>query len=170
MGRFVDREPAKRTKLDDLDEVSVQFLQAIEGLIECENGHPVCSGDVPGFIDWDSGRPLAPFARPVTTGVIDQDAAHDVRGDTEEMRSVLPVHPPLIDEADERLVDKGGRLQSVVGALAPKLTGGNASELRIDEGQQPVERSPVAATPIAEQRRDVARRDHLQFVGSKPKA
>ena len=67
---------------------------------------------------------------------------------------------PLIDEADEHLVHECGRLQGVVCALAPKLAGGNAAELRIDEWQQLVERSPVAATPVAEQRRDIARRRH----------
>jgi hypothetical protein len=96
----------------------------------------------------------------VTTGVIDQDAAHDLRRDTKEMRSILPIHLALIDEPDEHLVHKGSRLQGVVSPLAPKLAGRNASELRIDEWQQLVKRSPVAATPIAEQCRDVARRDH----------
>jgi hypothetical protein len=109
----------------------------------------------------------------VTTGVIDQDAAHDVRGDTKEMRSILPVDLPLIDEPDEDLVHQGRRLQGVVSPFAPKLAGRDAPELRIDEWQQLVERSPVAATPIAEQCRDIARRAHRslrQLVGSKPKA
>ena len=76
----------------------------------------------------------------------------------------------LINEPDEHLVHKGRRLQSVVSPLAPKLAGRHAPKLRIDEWQQLVERSPVAATPIAEQRRDVARRDHrslLQSIGWK---
>jgi hypothetical protein len=38
----------------------------------------------------------------------------------------------------------------MVGPLAPKLAGGNTSELRIDERQQLVDGSPVAAIPIAE--------------------
>src|SRR5262249_53855709 len=41
MCRFLDREPAKRTKLDDLRQISVDFFQAIEGLIEREKRHPV---------------------------------------------------------------------------------------------------------------------------------
>src|SRR5262245_13179380 len=84
----------------------------------------------------------------------------DCRGDTKEMHPILPVDLPLIDEPDEHLVHKGRRLQGVIGPLAPKLAGRNAPELRIDEWQQPVERSPVTAAPIGEQRRDVARRDH----------
>jgi hypothetical protein len=109
----------------------------------------------------------------VTTGVIDQDAAHDVRGDTKEMRPILPVDLPLIDEPDEDFVHKGRRLECVASPLLPKLARGNAAELRIDEWQQLIERGPVAATPIAEQCRDVARRDHcspLRSVGLEPTA
>ena len=38
----------------------------------------------------------------------------------------------------------------------PKLAHGNAAELLIDERQQLIEGSPAAATPVNEQRRDVA--------------
>jgi len=96
----------------------------------------------------------------VTTGVIDQDPAHDLRGDAKEMRAILPIALALIDEPDVRLVNEGRRLQGVVGPLVPKLARGNAVELRIDEWQQLIEGSPVASTPVAEQRRDVARRHH----------
>jgi hypothetical protein len=109
----------------------------------------------------------------VATGVIDQDAAHDLRGDTKEMRPILPVDLPLVDEPDKHLVHKRRRLQGVAGPLAPKLAGRHAPELRIDEWQQLVERSPVAATPIAEQCRDVSRRDHrtlLNKLDRRPRA
>jgi hypothetical protein len=80
------------------------------------------------------------------------------------MRPILPVDLPLIDEPDEHLVDEGRWLQGVVSPLAAKLAGRHAPQLRIDEWQQLVERSPVAATPIAEQGRDVARRDHQSLL------
>ena len=96
----------------------------------------------------------------MTTGVIDQDAAHDLRGDTKEVGPILPVTLALIDKPDEYLVHEGRWLERVVRALTPQLAGGNAPELRIDEWQQLIERTPVATTPIAEQRRNVARRVH----------
>jgi hypothetical protein len=96
----------------------------------------------------------------VTTGVIDQDPAHDLRRDTKEMRSILPIDLALVDEPHVRLMNKGRRLQGVVGPFVPKLARGNAAELCIDEWQQLIEGSPVASTPVAEQCRDVARRHH----------
>ena len=103
----------------------------------------------------------------MTTGVIDQDATHDVRGDTKEVRPILPVNLPLIDKPDKHLVHKSRRLQGVIGPLAPELADRNAPELRIDEWQQLVECSPVAATPIEEQCRNVARRVANQLDRSK---
>lgn len=79
------------------------------------------------------------------------------------MRAILPVHLPLIDEPDEHLVYEGRRLQGVVRSLAAKLARRHTPELRIDKWQQLIERSPVAATPLAEQHRDVARRHYRTF-------
>src|SRR6478736_3873197 len=89
------------------------------------------------------------------------------------MRAILPVDLSLMDEPDEHFVHKSCRLQGVVSALAAKLARRNAPEFRIDERQELVERSPVAATPIAQQCRDVARRNHrglLQSIGSNARA
>ena len=85
------------------------------------------------------------------------------------MCSILPIDLPLVHEPHVHLVNQGGRLQGVVGPFVSKLARRNAAELRIDKRQQLVERIPVPATPIAEQRRHIARRDHwslLQSVGS----
>ena len=68
-----------------------------------------------------------------------------MRRDTKEMRSILPIALALVDEPDVHLVNKGRRLQGVVGPLVPKLPRGNTAELRIDEWQQLIERSLVAA-------------------------
>ena len=106
----------------------------------------------------------------MTTGVIDEDPAHDLRRDAKEMPSILPIDLALAHEADVRLMNERRRLQGVVGALAPKLARGNAAKLPVDERQQGTERSPVAPAPVAEQRRHVARRSRwslLQTVGSK---
>ena len=39
MCRFLDRESAKRTKLDDLGQFSVDLFQAIERVISREDGY-----------------------------------------------------------------------------------------------------------------------------------
>ena len=90
-------------------------------------------------------------------GVVDQDATHDQRRGAKKMRSILPVDLTLIDEPEIRLVNQRGRLERVVDPFFPKLARGDAAHLRVDERQQLVKRTAVAATPVREERRDLGR-------------
>ena len=91
----------------------------------------------------------------MTAGVIDQNPAHDLRRHAEEMRPILPIDLALVDDAQIHLMNQRGRLQGVADSFHPKLARCNAAELRVDEWQQLIKRSAVAATPINEERRDV---------------
>ena len=55
----------------------------------------------------------------MTTSVVHEDPAHDLRRDTEEVRAILPIDLALVNEPHVRLMDQGRRLQRVVRALAP---------------------------------------------------
>jgi hypothetical protein len=54
----------------------------------------------------------------MAAGMVDENAAHDLCGDTKEVRPVLPIDLPLIHEPQVRLVDERRRLQAV-----PRLRG-----------------------------------------------
>jgi len=45
-------------------------------------------------------------------GVVDQDLAHDVAGDGEEMGAAVPAFLFVLDELEIGLVDQDGRLES----------------------------------------------------------
>jgi hypothetical protein len=96
----------------------------------------------------------------MTTGVIDQNPTDDLRRRAKEVSPVPPVDVTLIDEPEVDLVNQCGRLQRVADSLAPKLARRNGAQLRVDERQQLIECTAVAATPFAEERRDVTRRGH----------
>jgi hypothetical protein len=102
----------------------------------------------------------------VTPGVIDQDPAHDLRRHTKEVRPILPIDLPLIDEPQVHLMNERRRLQGVAGPLAAKLARRYATEFRVDEWQQLIERTAVAATPSTKQRRDVAGRGQERLLCS----
>jgi hypothetical protein len=82
--------------------------------------------------------------------VIDQDPAHDLCRDAKKVGSMVPVDLALVDEPEVDLVNERRRLQRVVSPLASKLARGRPAELSVDEREQQIERSPIAATPIAE--------------------
>jgi hypothetical protein len=94
----------------------------------------------------------------VPAGVIDQDAAHHLRGDAKEVRPILPVDLALIDHPQVNLVNERRRLQCVGGAFASELAAGHATQLRIDQREQLIQSTAIAAAPVGEKRRHVNRR------------
>ncbi len=56
--------------------------------------------------------------------MIDQNAAHQLCGDSEEVGAVLPTHIFLINQTEECLVDEGRCLQGMSGPLVPQVTCG----------------------------------------------
>ncbi len=89
----------------------------------------------------------------VTPRMLDQDAAHDLRGHREEMGAILPLHPRVVDQPQVGLVDEGRRLQAVAGTLPFHVAAGQPVELVVDNGGQPFERTRVSGAPRAEQLR-----------------
>jgi hypothetical protein len=99
-------------------------------------------------------RPLSGAASP---GVIDQDPAHGLGRDGEEVPAILPEHPVLIDQAEEGLVHQGRGLERVIGALAAKLAGGDRAQLRVDERHQLVESCVASRAPGIQEAGDLTR-------------
>jgi hypothetical protein len=97
----------------------------------------------------------------MTTCVIDQHSTHHVGCRSQKVRPALPIHLALVDEPQIHLMDERGWLQSVLGALGSQMAGRRTPQLGVDERHQPVECTPVAPVPIAQERRNVVRGCHL---------
>ena len=121
VSRFFDGEPAKRAEFHDLRQAAIDGFQALERIIQREHGYLVGNGRLDSLIDRHALDTIAPLARVVATGVVDEDPPHDLCGDTKEMRSTPPIDLPLIDESQVRFVDERRRLQGVAHPLAAKL-------------------------------------------------
>ena len=90
---FLDRQSAKGPKLDDPGQLSVDLVQANECVIQRQDGYVVWRGDICGLIYRHTAHGAAPFVCTATTSMIDQDPAHDLRGDTKEVRAILHYDP-----------------------------------------------------------------------------
>ena len=150
MRRLVDGQSTKRPQLHDSGEFRVDLLQAIERTIEREDGYLGRCRDLFRFLDRHAGDAIASLPGTAPAGVIDQDPAHRLRGDAKEVCLTVPIDLMLVDKPQVHLVDKRRWLQRVVGPFAPKLAGGYATELRIDEWQQLIERTLIASTPLTQ--------------------
>jgi hypothetical protein len=89
----------------------------------------------------------APLRRLILACVVNQYAAHQVRGDPEEVGAVLPLDVVLVDQAQEDFVDEGGGLQRVVVPLAPDVIAGQPPQFFVNQRHQLVEGTPLPVAP-----------------------
>ena len=94
----------------------------------------------------------------MTSCLLDQNTAHQLRGYGEEMGPILPLHPLVIHEPDVGLIDQRACLKVVAGALASHVPVRQPAELRIDDRRQLVEGELVSVTPGTEELADLVDR------------
>ncbi len=122
-GHLFDGEAAKEAEFDDFGLVGVELVEAIKGLVEFVEGDGWSGGEADRVVEGDLLGVAASFQGILGASVIDEDAAHELGGDAEEMGAVLPGDAGLIDELHVGLVDEGGGLQGMVGSLAAHVVG-----------------------------------------------
>ena len=124
---LLDAQSGKESQLDDAALAGVKGLEPREQLIQGEQVHCAfgCHGD---GVD-ESHSILDPSAfDPLTRArMVDEDAAHGLRGNPEEVRAILPAYVSLVHQSKERFVDEGCRLQSVIATFAAKVARGLTS-------------------------------------------
>lgn len=96
--------------------------------------------------DASSPFPNFPFPRKV-----DQDAAHQLSGNREKMRAILPIDLGAIDQPDVDLIDKCCCLQKMPGSFARHISPRGPMQLAVDERGQLGQRLFVACLPGFEQ-------------------
>jgi len=139
MGDFLDVEPGEEPELDDPGLTFIEPGERFERGVQAQKLVEVKGGIVrrrQGFRQRDTLPAAAPFFPSSTTGVVDEEAPHDVGTDGEKMRAATPVHSGLIDQLQVRLVNQGGRLQRVSETLAPHVERGPLTQLVVDEWQK----------------------------------
>ena len=109
-------------------------------------------------------RAAAALGREVLARVVDEDAAHQLRGETIELGAVLPLRLTLVHETHVGLVHEGGRLERVAGILAAHRRGRPAVQLGVDDGKQALARGLVALAPGAEHLRDIGFGGHVHSI------
>jgi hypothetical protein len=90
----------------------------------------------------------------MSSGVVDENPSHHLRGDAEKVRAILPRDAALANQAQVRLVDERGRFECVVSALTPQVPGRQTTKLAVDKRHQLLVSAPVTTTPGDEQAAD----------------
>jgi hypothetical protein len=97
----------------------IHSRQIVEGLVQQQHFAVNRQTGAKPIVERDPQPSAGSLRRLVLARVIDQDAPHHLRGDAEEVGSVLPGNAVLSNEAQVGFMDESRRLQRVV---APFLT------------------------------------------------
>lgn len=89
--------------------------------------------------------------------MIDEDPAHQLRRNAEELRTVLPGRASLIDQAHVQLVYERRRRERVIGTFPPELARRDPPQLAIDDGEQAIERARISFRPSQQEPCNVRR-------------
>jgi hypothetical protein len=69
----------------------------------------------------------------MSTRVINKDAAHHLRSDSQELCPVLPLCFVLIYKEQISFIDQSGRLQSVIDTLSPQVSTCQSTQLSVNK-------------------------------------
>ena len=140
---FFDREPAEVAELHDLRLARRELGQPYERFVECrplvgvsrvENGTAV--GERHALLTFAAA--LLAVAGP---RIVDEDLAHQVRGDANKLPAVFPRQPMLGREPQVHLMDKGRRLERMAWSLLAKVGVGNSAQFSVERRRKRVARS-----------------------------
>jgi hypothetical protein len=79
--------------------------------------------------------------------MIDEDLAHEVRGQRDEVASVTHLRRALLNQPYISLMDERGRLQGMAGPLSPQMAPRYLVELVVHQGQQSLQCIAVSGAP-----------------------
>ena len=143
-------ETAKVSQLDNLAAPWISLSQSLQRFVQTNQFAALLRSDCGNFLERDLLRAAASLCESMSSRVIDQDAAHDLGGDREEVRAIRPVHILLIDQANISFIYQSSGLKGVVFSLSAHVTAGEAVELVVDQRIQLVQSGLVPFAPLSE--------------------
>jgi hypothetical protein len=126
---------AKESQFDDAAFPRVALRQVAQRLVECHQIHGALARYDSCLIKRQQVLASA-LCRLMPSRVLHQDLPHQLRGDAEEVGSVLPLNSRLVDELQVDLIDQGGAGQSVVKTLASQRAPGGSPEFTVDNRKE----------------------------------
>ena len=132
-GGLLHRKTAEEPHLHDLRFPGVERRKRVERIVE---GDEVLAGlgrDDERFVERHFLRTASAFLIALGSREVDENPPHQPRGHREEMRAILPLHLPYVDEPDKGFVDQRRGLQGVADAFVRHVAACEAAQLVMDE-------------------------------------
>jgi hypothetical protein len=166
---FFDAQATEIAQFDDRRATGVQLREAVQRVIQCaERGCFVRQSigkriEIEALWRIDLVDVTASFDGRAYAGSVHQDAPHELRRDSEEMRPILPVDTLPVHEAYVGLVNQRGGLQRDARVFPAQVLPGQLTKLSVDKRREPLQRRPVPPSPGLQQNRDLSGLRWLQI-------
>jgi hypothetical protein len=157
-GGLIQRQTAEELELHNLTLAFVEGFKVSQCGVDVQNIDRVLCRRRQRRVQRDTGPHPRPLRRFLGPGPIDQYAPHHLRGETEELRPILPDRPLLVDQSEIRLMHQLGWLERCLRGFAPQTVGGAKPKLTINQWHELIPRRQIAVAPGAEQRRHIVAR------------
>jgi hypothetical protein len=146
LGGFLGGQATEKTEFDDTALLFINAGEAVQCVVESDDVDGADFGKGQGFVEFYL-EARAAFGGAMAAGVVDQDLAHETRGDGYEMGAVFGVDWTLLDEAEISLMNQSGAAEGVVRALAAQVAMGNGSQFAINQRHEYIEGRLIPVTP-----------------------
>jgi len=156
---LLDGQAAEEAQLDELRLIGIDLLKLGQRAIEVEriDGIDRRSWRRNGVVQLERQFTFSPFLPQLSARVIDEDTPHQLRGNREEMPTILPVDLALAEQLHVGFVDDHRGLEAIVAPFAREMARGQRVQLVIDQRDEPVERVLTAVLPFAQEASNVSR-------------
>src|SRR5258708_40136243 len=104
-GGFSPFQPAKNSQFHVLPLFFINLCQSLQSLVEGYDIELRCTGNCHGVFKWNPYVGTATFRALPGAGMVDKNPSHQLRCDTEELRTILPMNILLIDQTQIRLMN-----------------------------------------------------------------
>src|SRR5215472_10133503 len=151
LGCFLYAQAAKEAQLNHPAFPGVDTSQRAQRLIQRQQIDPRLFRGLGSFLQRDVDRSLPALLVAAGAGQVDEDLAHQLGADSEEMSPVLPGPFLEINNPQVDLVDEDGGLENVPGWLSCHIAMGALVQLTVNEGGQFLQRLLVAGSPSPQQ-------------------
>ena len=150
-------------EFDEADLVGLDGLELLKGAVELKEFGAADFDPGHGLVKWDGLEAGAAGLGLLAAGVVDEDHAHGARGEDVEVAAVFPGDFLLLQEFEVELVNEDGGLHEALAFFAAHVRCGDLAKLRVDEGDELVERVGLTSFPPAQKDGDLCHGNSVSF-------
>ncbi len=129
----------------------IELRQLVQPFIERDERGRFLGRKDEAFVERKVLQTCASFFATHPAGMVHQDVAHHLGGQTDKMRPALPVRLAVFHQLQKSLVQQGGGLERIIMPLRPHVSVSDLAKLGFYHRKEPIGAALIARSPTLEQ-------------------